>query len=80
MMLKVYSVYDVKVQAYSTPFFSVNDSTAFRSFSQLRNDPATQVNQFPDDFRLYRLGDFDDSSGLLVAQVPPVLIQEDSHA
>jgi hypothetical protein len=74
MVLKIYSVYDVKVQSYSTPFFAINDSVALRSFVQLRLDPSTTVHNFPDDFRLYCLGEFSDTGGALCPLDSPALI------
>jgi hypothetical protein len=76
MKLNVYSVYDVKVCAYSTPFFSTNDSVALRSFQQVKRDPNSQVHHFPGDFQLYRIGTFTDNDGLLIHEIPPVLISD----
>jgi hypothetical protein len=78
MRLQVYSIYDLKVSAYSTPFFSPNDSVALRSFQQVKRDPDSQVYHFPGDFQLYRIGTFTDSDGLLTHEIPPVLISDTS--
>lgn len=75
MKLNLYSVYDLKVCAYSTPFFSPNDSVALRSYLQTRNDPNTSLYHFPGDFKLYRIGSFTDEDGLVQPEIPPALIQ-----
>ena len=63
MNLNVYSIKDSKAGTYSNPFYSINDSTAIRSFEQAASDPTTTISQFPTDYSLYRIGTFDDSSG-----------------
>ena len=78
MRQSIYSVYDSKIDAYGTPFFSPNHSVALRSFLQAKLDPNTSIHHFPDDFRLYCLGEFDDASGLVSAQIPPTFIPENS--
>jgi len=63
MKLKIFSVYDSKVNAYMTPFFMKSKGQAIRSFDELTNDPSTQINKWPADFTLMELGEYDDSNG-----------------
>lgn len=76
MKLHVYSIYDLKTEAFGTPFFSVNDAVARRSFMQLRADPNSTVFGFPEDFKLFHLGEFTDEDGALVPQSPIRLVAE----
>lgn len=66
MLLNAYSVYDRKAGHYHAPFFAVSDGAAVRSFRDLANDPQTTVGRHPGDYVLYRCGQFDDASGLLL--------------
>lgn len=66
MKQKIYAIRDAKVGAYMTPFFSHNNDTALRSFRHAGRSPESVMNSAPDDFALYCLGEFDDSSGKII--------------
>lgn len=72
MIKPMYTLYDEKAQAYATPFTSPNLFTALRSFHAAKNDPQTDIYRFPNDFTLYEIGSFDDSTGFLTALNCPV--------
>lgn len=74
MILSVYSVFDAKLAAYNVPFFARTDADANRSFGDLCIDPRSRVAQHREDYSLYRLGTFDDETGLLVPQTPVCLM------
>lgn len=76
MKVGMYAVYDRKASVFARPFCSPNDAMAMRSFRAARQDPATELSKFPEDFTLYRLGDFDDDSGE-VTGFPPVAVSEE---
>ncbi|AXL15135.1 nonstructural protein [Microviridae sp.] len=65
MKLKMFSIYDQKVQVFNTPFFMVNQQIAKRAFSDLMQEEGTTINKHPKDFALYELGEYDDSTGKL---------------
>lgn len=65
MILKAFSVYDSKAQAYFAPFFFPHLGQAIRAFMELANDQSTQVGRHPADFHLIELGEFDDATGTL---------------
>ena len=75
MQLTAYSVQDTKTAAFGTPFFSQNDETAIRSFQMLSKDTNSVVAFAPQDFRLFRLGVFDDQSGVIEKCQPEFLAQ-----
>lgn len=60
----IYSIYDKKSEVYNDPFFAVNDLVAKRTFRSIVNDK-NAVNQFPDDFKMCKIGYFDSSLGLV---------------
>lgn len=64
MLTSAYSVHDSVADFFGTPFFSTNDNVAIRSFSALVHDPQSFVSRNPGDFTLYRIGTFDDKTGL----------------
>ena len=74
MMLKIYSVMDVKASAFMSPFFTAHDGQAVRSFGDACNDEKSMFARHPEDFALYRLGEFDDVAGKLKAQEVPEFI------
>ena len=64
-MMRLYSIRDAKTQAFSTPFFQQNDETALRMFrDELHgaNGPS-MLSKHPEDFDLYCVGDWNDTSG-----------------
>jgi len=63
--LKVYSVYDSKMEAYMQPFFTHTKGAALRMWADTVADPKTQFSRHPADFTLFEIGDYDDSNGRL---------------
>lgn len=68
--MKFYSVLDVKVESYSAPFAAANDAQAFRSFEQAIQDPQTTLSKYPEDFTLWRIGEFAEETGRLIPENP----------
>lgn len=68
-LLNLYGVQDIKAGRFFPPFTSENDQTARRSFSQMSKMESSIFAQNPEDFRLFRLGDFDPNDG----QIDPFL-------
>lgn len=73
MILKAFSVMDVKAATYGNPFYSTNKLTAIREFSQAVNDKNTGFHKFPEDYVLFEVGEWDTSTGLF-APINPVSI------
>lgn len=73
MILKVYSVFDVKAAAYARPFFMVNDQSAVRTFGDYVNTQGEPPNLHPEDYSLFCLGEFDDVKGTLVSNNPEIV-------
>jgi len=76
MKLVLCSVKDRAADAYGRPMFVPSIGVAIRSFSDEvnRTDPDNQLNNHPDDFDLYYLGEFDDQSGDLITKGKPQFI------
>lgn len=74
MKLNVYSIFDVKAQCYSNPFFMPHNGQALRAFSDLVCDEKSSINKHPEDYILYRLAEYDDVSGVFVGLKGPEFI------
>lgn len=66
MLLRAYTLHDVKALNYSPPFFQHNDGLAIRMLSDLVADMNTSVGRHPADFKLYCVGSYDDTNGRLI--------------
>ena len=73
MIMLMYAVYDSQAEAAMRPLFFERDAVAVRWFTGAVHDEANQMGRTPEDFTLYRLGDFDDES-MLVEGVDPVRV------
>ena len=79
MKLGVYSVYDDKAVCYARPFFATNNAVACRSFAGAVTSkaPDNALLANPGDYKLFKLGEFDDSYGSIVSCNPLLLISGD---
>nr|QXN72777.1 MAG: nonstructural protein [Microvirus sp.] len=72
MVLKVFTVYDSKAEAYLKPFYASTLGTATRDFANICNDPEHPFCKHPEDFCLFELGSYDDASGKFENLVAPI--------
>lgn len=70
MLLKIYTVYDMKTEAYMKPFFCLTNGEAVRTFGDAANDPSSAFYRHPEDYVLYCIGTFDDIVNV-VESAPP---------
>lgn len=77
MTYGIYAVRDVKM-GYAQPILDSSDETAIRNFSsQCKNaqfNPTLFYN--PQDFSLYKIGEYDTDTAMLTAITPPSLLVE----
>jgi len=71
MLLIACSVFDVKAKAYMVPFFVQNVNLARRSFGDAVCDSSTGISRHPEDYQLYKVGEFDDNSGIFAKFAQP---------
>jgi len=76
MFRQAYSIQDVKTGSYHDPIFANHDEEAKRNFLSLAKNEQSQVRQFPEDFRLVRIGGYETSTGKMVGVEPPVFIMD----
>lgn len=74
METKVYSLFDLKAAVYGTPFFMPNDGMAIRALIDLVSERGSMVGKHPEDFTLYRLGNFEDNGGIFNCDVHPTWV------
>ena len=75
MLLNAYTVRDSKSDCYTRPFFCDNDGVARRFCADFFLSRAGDVYSLhPDDFSLYRVGSFDDNTGILVSAIPSFVL------
>jgi len=59
----VFSVFDSKVGAFLTPFFSRNRATALRSFTSAVQDSSTDFHRYAGDYTLFEIGEWEPEKG-----------------
>lgn len=76
MLLRAYTIYDVKALQYHSPWFQHTDGMAVRALMDLVNDPNTNIGRHPRDYTLYMCGIYDDSTGLFTPQTPLLFVSD----
>lgn len=76
MIYVICALRDRQIDAYGQPFFTVHTGTAIRSFGDAVNmkDSTDNIRKHPEDFDLYMLGTFDDSTAHFDLLVPPRML------
>lgn len=75
MRLMICSIFDAKVGVYSPPMLYKTKGEAIRAFTDAVNDPQLPFKRHPEDYRLFYMGDWEDTTGeLLSPRTPEPLI------
>lgn len=69
--LNLYAVHDSKAGMYNRPMPSTNDQTAIRGFISNAINPESEINQNAQDYSLFRIGSYDESSSIITSESPP---------
>jgi len=69
MILKMFTVYDSKLEAYLQPFYMATAGLAVRAFADIVADKTHAFSKHPADYTLFEIGSYDDRTGLIV-QLP----------
>lgn len=64
--VNVYSILDSKAKSFNMPFFAPNHSVAFRVVERSMRNPQGGFSDFPADFTLFKVGQFDMLLGMIV--------------
>lgn len=74
MKKKMYTIHDELVAAHNLPFFAENDNIAIRQVrTALATESSLSINA--SDYKLYCIGEFDDSTGAVEKVHPIRLVQ-----
>ena len=76
MVKQVYSFHDSKVCVYHPLMVLLNDGEARRLAADCVADLQTPMARHPADFRLVRIGTFDDNSGVIVSLPVPEFVAD----
>lgn len=76
MNMNLYTIYDVKSQVHSPLVSQVNDEVAVRTIANCVNNPEHPYGQNPEDFKLYKIGIFNDIDGLIETLAKSKLITD----
>ncbi len=69
MKMKMFAIHDSKAEAFNVPFSLPNEALAVREFTALVNSPDSQIGQFPEDYTLFEVGEYDTQSGKIESTV-----------
>ena len=61
MKINVYTIYDSAAQVAERPFVARADGEALRAFGDLCTRAGTQISDHPEQFTLFRIGQYDDN-------------------
>lgn len=64
MILQIVVIRDIKANCYAQPYYATSIGAVIRGFGDEVNkqDEQNMLYKHPEDFELYRLGDYDDSN------------------
>lgn len=68
---KMFSIRDSKGEVYHPPMYANTHGEAERNFKMQVNNEKTMMFQFPEDFDLYYVGDYDTKSGKITPKDTP---------
>lgn len=63
MKMKIFSIKDLKA-GFQQVFLSANEAVAMRDFGSICNKPDTNYYNFPTDYELWCVGEFDTETGI----------------
>lgn len=72
LVQNVYSVFDLKGETFSQPFFSATDASAMRLFGDAILDRETPVGRHPEDYALFRVGVWNADNGSMAGTDVPI--------
>lgn len=70
----VMAIHDSMAEAFSNPYFFPAEGAGIRAFAQGVNGGDKAMTANPGDFTLYRLGTYDERTGVLVPETDPVRV------
>lgn len=75
MKYPIYAIYDVK-STFTAPTIDFSDATAMRNFCHVIKNSSDVMHSHPQDFSLWKVGEFDNETGFVSSVSPHELIME----
>lgn len=70
-LMQIYSILDKKVTRFGPPLSFTHDEEVKRHLRNAVNKEGNDLNRYPEEFDLYRLGHMDESDGRLTSLAVP---------
>lgn len=80
MILGLFSIFDEKAGAFAHPLTFRSKGEAIRAFTDAVNAPDSPFFKHPNDFYMYKLGEYDDNSGVVQPMKEPVITGAECRA
>lgn len=74
MLFHVTAIRDAKSKLFSTPMFFTTPAVAIRSFGDAVTGKESDFSRHPEDYSMYLLGTYEDSSGRFQTEVEPAFL------
>lgn len=71
MKMQMYAVHDMKAEMYMRPFCADSLAIAVRSFENEVKEPGAPLNKNPEDYNLFKVGEYDSETGVITPCVTP---------
>nr|QJB19603.1 MAG: nonstructural protein [Microvirus sp.] len=71
-MMKIFTVFDSKAEAYMQPFFMQSKGAAIRAYADLANDSNHTFGKHPEDYTLFEIGSYDEATAAIVSYSTPI--------
>lgn len=71
MITHIFTVFDSKTEAYLPPFYAQSKGAALRSFMDAVGDNSHEFAKHAEDYTLFYLGTFDDSTAKFTMNATP---------
>lgn len=73
MKIQYYCIRDIKSNTFNRPFGGLTVEQVKRSIYASIAQGNSEIAQFPEDFELYLIADFDDKTGIITGQNPVMI-------
>lgn len=75
--MKLFAIFDKKAMTYGNPFPAPTEIHAMRDFSMAvnRKQDGNMYNYAPEDFALYAIGTYNDSTGHIESNTPALIAE-----
>ena len=78
MKLQAFSIFDHASETFAGPFFVPSERVALRVYSEIANNPQSDVSKYPKDYELFHIGTFDTTTALLTDEKPTMIARASS--